>query len=310
MVNPDYRERVPASTLTKRTGNYPFVDPSKYVKAHAGKTVVVTGGGRGLGKAMSLAFANAGANIVIIGRTQQPLSDTAAEIEAKGSKCLTIAGDITDAAFTKRAIAECVERFGSVDILINNAGSARFSTLAADDLSKIWAVYELNVKAVVNMMHAALPVMFSHGKGIIFNIASDSGIIGIPYASAYSSSKSAVIKLSEVVSWEAAPKGVYIYSLHPGTVATGFASDAALNLEELATNSDMKWMMDKKAEFQEDKPELSANGLVAVAAMEESVAKALNGRYINLTKDVGELIEGVKAGNLGEKTNLLSMQEM
>jgi short-subunit dehydrogenase len=191
---------VPASTLTKRTSNYLFVNSSKYVKAYTRKTVVVTSGGRELGKAMSLAFANARANIIIISCTQQPLSDTAAKIKAKGSKCLIIARDITDIVFTKRAIAKCVERFRSVNILINNASLARFSTLVANNLFKIWAVYELNVKDVVNIIHTALPVMFLHSKGIIFNIASNLGIIGIPYALAYSSLKSAVIKLSEVVS--------------------------------------------------------------------------------------------------------------
>ena len=310
MVELDFRARQPSSSLTKHNDTYPSIDPSKYAKAHVGKTVVVTGGGQGLGKAMALAFANAGADVAIIGRSQQPLLATASEIEAKGRKCIAISGDITDPAFVKRAVAECVQKLGGIDILINNAGACRFSTLAADDMSKWWGVFELNVRAVAEMTHATLPVMFTRGKGIIFNIASDSGIIGVPFTTAYSSSKSAVIKLTEVLSWEVASKGIRVYAIHPGTVATNFAGDQIINHEELATNSGMKWMVDKKSEFQEDTPELSANGLVALANMSESEAKALNGRYINLTRDVGELIEGVKAGKLSDSTALLTMNEM
>jgi NAD(P)-dependent dehydrogenase (short-subunit alcohol dehydrogenase family) len=310
MTDLDFRLRQPSSSLTKHNDTYPSVDPSKFVEAHVGKTVLITGGGHGLGKAMALAFANAGASIAIIGRSQQPLSATASEIEAKGNKCVPIAGDITDSAFVKRAVAECVEKLGGIDILINNAGIGRFSTLAADDMAKWWAVYEINVLAVANMIHAVLPVMFSRSKGTIFNIASDSGAIGIPFATAYSSSKSAVIKLTEVLSWEVASKGVRVYAIHPGTINTGFASDQIINQEEVATNSSMKWMLEMKSEFQEDTPELSANGLVALADMSESEAKALNGRYINLTRDVGELIEGVRAGKLGDLTALLTVTEM
>ncbi|EUC46225.1 hypothetical protein COCMIDRAFT_25765 [Bipolaris oryzae ATCC 44560] len=295
MVDLDFRFRQPSSSLTKHNDTYPFIDPSKYARAHTGKTVVVTGGGQGLGKAIALAFANAGADIAIIGRSQQPLLATASEIEAKGRKCIAIPGDVTDSAFVNRAVAECV---------------GRFSTLAADDMSKWWGVFELNVRAVAEMAHATLPIMFARGKGIIFNIASDSGIIGIPFTTAYSSSKSAVIKLTEVLSWEVASKGIRVYAIHPGTVATGFAGDQIVNHEEVATNSSMKWMLDMKGEFQEDTPELSANGLVALADMGESEVKALNGRYINLTRDVGELIEGVKAGKLGDSTALLTMKEM
>lgn len=198
---------------------------------------------------MALAFANAGADIAIIGRSQQPLSATASEIEAKGRKCIAIAGDVTDSAFVKRAVAECLQKLGGIDILINNSGMARFSTLATDGMSEWWAVFELNVCAVLGMIYATLPTMFARGKGIIFNIASDSGIIGIPFTTAYSSLKSAVIKLTEVLSWEVASKGIRVYAIDPGTVATGFAGDHVMNHEELATNSGMKWMIDTKSEF-------------------------------------------------------------
>ncbi|KAH7007917.1 hypothetical protein B0J12DRAFT_753108 [Macrophomina phaseolina] len=298
------------STLTSRHKSYNFIAPEKFKGSHAGKVVFITGGGRGLGKAMAMAFAAAGASIAVLGRSETPLKETASEIQKKyNAKVISIVGDVTDPAVPEAAIAECKQKLGEIDILINNAGQGRFASIEKDDMDKWWSIYELNVKGPINFMHAVLPGMRARKTGIIFNIASDAGVKGVPFTSAYSSAKTAIIRVSQMLSWEVQEHGIQVYSIHPGTVATNFAYvDGLINFAELDENPQMKMMLSMREQFLEDDPELSAHSVVALAALEE--VKALNGRYIDCTKDIGELLEGVRAGKLTPDMSILTIKAM
>ncbi|WP_406286208.1 SDR family NAD(P)-dependent oxidoreductase [Streptomyces sp. NBC_00209] len=199
-----------------------------------GRSVLVTGGGSGLGRATALAFAAEGASVVVAGRTRAALDETVRLIEASGGTAAAVVADVTDSEQVRRLVGEAVGRFGGLHIAVNNAGILRGSGPAADVSEEDWdAVLRTNVTGVWLAMKHEIAHMRAHGGGTIVNIASNLGAhLRIPNAAAYITSKAAVSALTRAAALDHVHEGIRINAVSPG------ASDAPMSLRPGETEAD------------------------------------------------------------------------
>jgi NAD(P)-dependent dehydrogenase (short-subunit alcohol dehydrogenase family) len=182
-----------------------------------GRRALITGGGKGLGKVMALALAEAGAEVVVVSRTEADVSLVATEIQnATGQKALGAVCDVTDAA----SISALAERIGPIDILINNAGINIRGNLAELSEADFDSVIEINVKAPFLVARAFAPAMAARGWGRIVNLGSILSVIGVAGRVPYASSKAAILGMTRVLALEYATSGVTVNALCPGPFAT------------------------------------------------------------------------------------------
>jgi dehydrogenase/reductase SDR family member 4 len=190
----------------------------------SGKKALVTGGGRGIGEAISLALAEAGADVAIMSRKQAALDATAEKIKEYGVAALAVAGHVGKSEDVKRVVAEVKEAFGGIDILVNNAATnpALGPAIFVDD--KIFdKIFEVNVKGPFMMIKAVQPIMSEQGGGTIINLASTAGISPAPMLGVYSVSKSAVIGMSKMFAGELGCFGIRVNVVAPGLIKTDFS---------------------------------------------------------------------------------------
>jgi NAD(P)-dependent dehydrogenase (short-subunit alcohol dehydrogenase family) len=185
------------------------------------RVAIVTGGGTGIGKAISLALAEEGASVVVAARTLAPLEEVANQIRAKGGKAKAVQTDIADQAQVKRMVAETVEEFGKLDILINNAAYTHKKVKVSDmDLDFWQQTMEVNVTGTMLCAREALKVMIPRQSGVIVNVGSVAGISGHPAESPYCVSKWAVIGFTEVLAIEAGEHNIRVNAISPGATRT------------------------------------------------------------------------------------------
>lgn len=185
-----------------------------------GKTALITGGGRGLGKATAIALAKEGVNIAISGRNEEQLKGTVAELQALGITATYAVFNVGNQAEVNAGISQINQTFPQIDILINNAGIAAFGSVE-DMPSKTWEdIIQTNVLGVYYVAKAVVPIMKAQGQGDIINVASTAGLKGSANSSAYSASKSAVIGFSESLMYEMRKENIRVTTLTPSTIAT------------------------------------------------------------------------------------------
>lgn len=189
----------------------------------SGKTVMITGASRGIGESAAREFAAAGANVVLTARSGAAIEAIAAEI---GDAALAVTCDVADYAQVEAAVAAAVERFGGVDILINNAGILEpISHMDQADPADWGKVIDVNVKGVFHGMRAVMPLMEKAGGGSILTISSGAAHGPVEAWSHYCASKAAANMLTRCVHKEAGEKGIRAIGLSPGTVATQMQRD-------------------------------------------------------------------------------------
>lgn len=196
------------------------------------KTALITGGGRGIGRAVAFAFAREGARVALLARTAQQIEQVAEEIRAEcDTEAVSAVCDVADAESVARAFAGVSERFGrGVDVLVNNAGIAESAPLVKTS-DELWQrIIAVNLTGTFLCTRAALPAMIERGWGRIINVASIAGKTGAPYISAYTASKHGVLGLTRCVALEAATKGVTVNAICPGYVETEMAEQAVNNI--------------------------------------------------------------------------------
>ncbi len=203
-----------------------------------GKIAVVTGAGRGIGKAIALTLAEAGADVVLVARTREQLEETAEEVRKLGCKALAIPTDVTQEGQVKRAVEQTISEFGKIDILVNNAGAyadkpvttipgtkiqglpgtqATEDTLTLEDWHR---VLETNLTSVFLFAQAVGPHMMKQRKGKVINTSSTCADEGLPRISAYSASKAGLSTFTRCLASEWGPFNINVNAIAPGVIRT------------------------------------------------------------------------------------------
>jgi NAD(P)-dependent dehydrogenase (short-subunit alcohol dehydrogenase family) len=186
-----------------------------------GKVAVVTGGSRGIGKAIALTFAEAGASIVLASRGREALAQAAGVIEAAGAKVLQVPTEATDFDQVQSLMDRTVDAFGTIDILVNNAGSAPFlSTIDQIRLEGFEKYFRINFMSALYGTRAVAPILLAKQDGCVLNVASVAGFIASPGLTYYASAKAAMISLTKTVAREWASAHVRVNAVAPGWIET------------------------------------------------------------------------------------------
>ncbi len=195
------------------------------MKLLEGKTAVVTGAARGIGKALALKFASEGANIAFTDLViNEDAQQTEKEIAALGVKVKAFASNAADFAQTEQVVAAIKEEFGTIDILVNNAGITKDGLMLRMTEQQWDAVINVNLKSAFNFIHAVVPIMMRQRKGSIINMASVVGVHGNAGQSNYAASKAGMIALAKSVAQEMGPKGIRANAIAPGFIETAMTA--------------------------------------------------------------------------------------
>ena len=250
----------------------------------ANKIALITGGGRGIGRAIALAFAHEGANVAIAARTLEQVEQVAREIAGQFHRdALPIVCDVSDVASVEKAFSTVTENFGrGCDILVNNAGIAESATLTKTG-DELWQRHlAINLNGTFYCTRAAVPQMVEGGWGRIINIASIAGKIGAPYIAAYSASKHGVIGLTRSAALELASKGITVNAICPGYVDTEMTTrgvDRITQRTGLSADEAMDALKKMSPQNRIIEPEEVATVAVLLASEE---GRGINGQAINV----------------------------
>lgn len=206
-----------------------------------GKSVLITGASSGIGAGIAVAFAKTGANVAIIGRNEQKLKNVAAKCEKHGITPLVLKKDISKEVDAKDVISKTKDKFGGIDVLVNNAGILRMASIMSENVMEAYdEVMNTNLRAVVYLTHLASPHIIK-SKGNIINISSIAGrMANNPSCLSYSISKAAMDHFTRCIAAELAPKGVRVNVINPGPVLTDIADNSGVPAEAY-------WQMSKEA---------------------------------------------------------------
>lgn len=188
-------------------------------KEFAKKTLLITGATSGIGKATALRFAEAGANIVAVGRNESALVELEKQIRHNGAEFLAIVADISLEQGMDKIVADAVNRFGGIDVLVNAAGHISTGTIETTRLEAWQAMLDINLSAPFLLMLKALPTIIER-RGNIVNVSSVTGLRAFPGVLAYCVSKAGLDQLTRCAALELAAKGVRVNAVNPGVVVT------------------------------------------------------------------------------------------
>ncbi|MCC5876536.1 MAG: 3-oxoacyl-[acyl-carrier-protein] reductase [Candidatus Sumerlaeia bacterium] len=194
-----------------------------------GKVAIVTGGGRGIGKAIALRLAGEGAAVLVNSATEKSCGAVAEEIKAAGGKALAVAGDVSEAEVAKAVVEAATKELGGLDILVNNAGITRDALLMRLKEEQWDEVMRVNLKSAFLLSQAAIRPMMKSRWGRIINITSIVGIIGNPGQTNYAASKAAMIGFTKSLAKEVASRNILVNAIAPGFIETSMTDE--LNAE-------------------------------------------------------------------------------
>jgi 3-hydroxybutyrate dehydrogenase len=212
--------------------------------ALAGRHAFVTGGGRGIGRAIAAALARAGAAVTVIGRTEAPLRAAVAAGDAAGCGL----ADVTDAAEVQRQVAAAEAARGPIAILVNNAGSVESGPFSKADPSVFRRMCDVHVMGAVYATQAVLPGMVAGGFGRVVNVASTAGLKGYAYVTAYCAAKHALVGLTRALAAETVTYGVTVNAVCPGYTDTDLVRDSIARVAAKTGRA----QADVLAEYQKD----------------------------------------------------------
>ena len=192
------------------------------------RKAIITGGGRGLGKATAIAFAKEGIDVAITGRNEDVLKETVSELKALGVNAIYSVFDVSNYEEVQKSIKTIVETLGSVDILVNNAGIAAFGTFNDMAVSQWTQIIQTNVMGMYHVTKEVLPYLIDQNEGDIINVSSTAGLNGNATTSAYSASKFAVIGMSESLMKEVRKNNIRVCTLTPSTIASDMSVELGI----------------------------------------------------------------------------------
>ncbi len=188
-----------------------------------GKTAMVTGASRGIGRETALALAREGANVAISARTGSQLEEVAAEIRKHRVEVVTFSGDMSDETDIRTFVKGTLDRFGRLDILVNNAGIGRFHPVADMPTAEWDAMFNLNVRGLFLMTRECLPALRRAGESVVVNVVSLAGKNSFAGGSGYAATKHAVLAFSRCLMLEERRNGLGVLAICPGSVDTHFS---------------------------------------------------------------------------------------
>ncbi len=192
------------------------------------KNALVTGAGKGIGKAIALALAKEGVNVILVARSQEEIDSVAAKVRSLRVKALAITADVADINSINAAVEKALSEFGTIDILINNAGIASFGKFLELEPTDWERIIQVNLMGPYYVTRAVVPNMIERQTGDIINISSTAGLAGNAMTSAYSASKFALLGLTDSLMQEMRKHNIRVTALTPSTVATDMAKELKL----------------------------------------------------------------------------------
>lgn len=267
----------------------------------AGQVAVVTGGGRGIGRAIAQRLASAGASVAVIARSKGEIDETIRLIEQESkARARSLAADVTDGPAIRDSLQVVEQELGPIDILVNNAAALKpFGPFWETDVDEWWRTIEVNVRGVALCTHAVLPGMVARGRGRIVNVSSGAGAVAAPYYSSYIVSKTALSRFTECLAMEAGPRGVRLFAISPGTVRT------AMSEYSLYSEEGKKWLPWFKRIFDEGINVPAERPAELVLELLSGNYDVLSGRMVSIYEDLETLKEN--AAEI-EQQNLYSLK--
>jgi NAD(P)-dependent dehydrogenase (short-subunit alcohol dehydrogenase family) len=250
----------------------------------AGRVAIVTGGGRGIGRAIARTLAAAGAAVAVTARSQDQLDETVGVIDQQGGRGLAVVADVTDRFSVEFMVAETERRLGPLDVLVNNAGIAGpVGPLWENDPDDWRRCLEINVDGPFLCCRSVLPGMIARRSGRIINLTSGIGNRSFPYLSAYNVAKTALSRLTETLADETREHGVSVFLMTPGLVQTGMPAEIG------GSEAGRRWLpgFAENHAANGQPPDRAADLCLFLAS---GRADALSGRYINVREDVQDLL--------------------
>ncbi len=203
------------------------------MKLLEGKVALVTGAGRGIGKAIALRFAQEGANVAFTDLAlNEAVEETVKEIEAMGVKCKAYASNAANFEETHEVVKQVVEDFGRIDVLVNNAGITKDGLMMRMSEAQWDAVINVNLKSAFNFIHAVTPVMAKQRSGSIINMSSVVGVSGNAGQCNYSASKAGMIGLAKSIAKEMGPRGIRANCIAPGFIITEMTNQLSQEVKD------------------------------------------------------------------------------
>jgi NAD(P)-dependent dehydrogenase (short-subunit alcohol dehydrogenase family) len=252
-----------------------------------GQVAIVTGGGRGIGRAIALALAKAGAKVAVAARSEDQLAETVALIEEVDGQGLAIPTDVTDQQAVEGMVTKTEQQLGPVTLLVNNAGiPGPGGPMWETDPKEWWQCIDVNLRGPYLCSRAVLPGMVERRQGRIVTVASGTGVGGFPYIDAYNISKCATIRLSELLAVETKEYDISVFAIHPGFVHTAMVDKG------VDSGLDEKWFgswFSRNLAAGHDISAQCAADLVCFLA--SGNADALSGCFLGVRDDVNMMVQ-------------------
>ena len=261
-----------------------------------GQTAMITGGGRGLGRAFALGLAATGMSVAVVSRTDEQLAETVRHVEAAGGRAAAFRTDVSSPREVAETVRAVEQTFGKIDLLINNAGvGGPVGPAWQVDAEDWWSCLEINVRGTFLCCHAVLPGMMARGRGRIINVASYAGTLAVPYMSAYNASKTAVIRFTETLAAEVRKHGIPVFSIEPGTIRT------AMTNQLITSEEGRRWLPWCEKLFSDQRDDSVEPATALVVFLSSGAGDELSGRVLSIREqpaDLARRIDHIKRENL------------